>query len=124
MFGITPKIKGEIQKQQREFQKHRRSKKWNNLNLKVNEMVKSVKGIYYSNVVKDLKNSNKKEWYSKLKRISSYNIHLQEPTQASNICECTDNKQAERIADTFLKISQEYDALKFSDIVVPPFTKE
>ena len=71
-----------------------------------------------------MKSLNSKQWYSKLKRISSYNSHLLEPTQVSDISEHSDKDQAELIANKFSQISQEYDALNTCDIKVPPFTKE
>ena len=55
---------------------------------------------------------------------NSYDIHLKEPIQVSEICQYTKEEQAELIADIFSKISQEYDALKTSDILVPSFTRD
>ena len=88
------------------------------------ELVKKAKSKYYANFVEDLKNSNQKQLYSKLKKISSHNSKLHEPVQVSEICEYPDEKQAELIANKFSEISQEYSALKTSDISVPHFTKE
>ena len=121
---ITPQIKGEIRKRQREFQKNRQSEKYKQINLKVLKLVKTAKCKYSSNFVEDLKSSDSKQWYSKLKRISSYNSHLLEPIQVSEISEHTDKDQAELIANKFSEISQEYDALNTCDIQIPPFTKE
>ena len=120
---ITPQIKTAIRQRKREFSKHRRSQKWQSLNEKVLLKIGKAKRKYYSNMVEDLKSSNKKQWYSKLKRISSYDQHLTDPVQVSEICEYSDQEQAEMIANCFSKISQEYDALISSDIVLPPFTE-
>ena len=79
---------------------------------------------YYKNVVEDIKNSSEKQWYSKFKRISSYDIHLHEPIQVAEICEYTKEEQAEMIADKFSHISSEYDALKQCDVEVPLFLKD
>ena len=42
--------------------------------------------------------------------MSSYDTHLKEPTQVSDICEYTDKEQAEMLADIFSEISLQYDA--------------
>ena len=46
-----------------------------------------------------------------------------DPLQVSSICEYTDEEQEELIADSFSKISQEYDALNSCDISVPIFSE-
>ena len=86
---VTPQIKGLVRRRQREFRKHRRSLKWFNLNEKVMKLVTNAKSKFYANFVEDLKTSNENQWYSKLKRISSYDIHLKEPIQVSEICQYT-----------------------------------
>ena len=121
---VTSQIKTHIRKRQREYRKHRRSDKWSTLNDKVKELIKNAKGKYYKNVVADLKESNDGQWYSKLKKISSFNKHLQKPIIVSEISEYTDQEQADLIADKFSKISNEYDAIKTSDIKIPFFTQE
>ena len=45
---ITPQIKGEIRKRQREFQKHRQSQKYKEINFKVLKLVKTAKSRYYA----------------------------------------------------------------------------
>ena len=60
------------------------------LNISIENRVKIAKSKYYSNMIEDLKTSNEKQWYSKLKRISSYDQHLVEPVQISSICDKTD----------------------------------
>ena len=100
---VTPQIKTQIRRRKREYSKHRRSKKWHTLDEKVKQKIESAKSKYYSNMVEDIKNSNEKQWYSKLKRISSYDQHLVDPIQVSSICEYTKEEQAELIADSFFK---------------------
>ena len=121
---ITPQIKTLIRRRKREFTKHRRSAKWKGLNEKVINKIESAKSKYYSNMVEDIKSSNDKQWYSKLKRISRYDQHLVDPIQVSTICEYSDEEQAEMIADNFSKISQEYDALNTCDISIPSFSED
>ena len=52
---VTPQIKSAVRRRQREYRKHRRSDKWNNLDDKVNNLVSKAKRKYYANVVEDLK---------------------------------------------------------------------
>ena len=98
---VTPQIKTTIRKRQREYRKHRRSDKWAILDIKVKDLVKNVKAKYYKNVVQKLKESNDGQWYSKLKNMSRFDQHLQEPIILSEISEHSDQEQAELIADKF-----------------------
>ena len=121
---LTPQIKTAIRQKKHDFSKHRCSIKWNTPNEKVILKISKVKKKYLSNMVEDLSTSNEKQWYYKLKRISSYDQHLSDPVQVGEICEYTDQEQAELIATQFSKISQEYDALETNDIEIQPFTKD
>ena len=121
---IPPQIKTAIRKRKREFSKHRRSHKWHSLNENVLLKIEMAKKNYYSNMIEDLNTSNEKQWYSKLKRISSYDQYLRDLVQVSEICEYSDQEQAEMIATSFSKISQEYDVLKSCGVIVPPFPED
>ena len=65
----TDKIKSIKRKKSREYQKHRKSLKWRQLNLQYQKEIAAAKSKYYRNIVKDLKTSNVSQWYSKLKRL-------------------------------------------------------
>ena len=73
-------------------------------------------------MVKDIKTSNEKQWYSKLKIITRHGQHLVDPIEVNSICEYSYELQAEMIADKFSQISQGYDALNSHDISIHPFT--
>ena len=107
----------------REFHKHRRSIKWRELNVRYKKEVSSAKKNYYKNIIKDLKVSNPSQWYSKLKRICSFDQHKSDPVIVETIKHLSDEQQAEVIADKFSKVSQEYDPLKTEDIQVPKFSE-
>ena len=94
------------------------------LNDNVIDLINKSKGKYYKNVVEDIKNSNEKQCYSKLKRISSYDIHLHEPLQVAELCKYSKEEQAELFTDKFSNKIPDYDAFKQCDIQVPPFSKE
>ena len=75
-------------------------------------------------MVSDLKESNPKQWYSKLKRMSSHDQHKNEEYSVAEIESLSNKEQAEFIANHFSKISNEYEPLKSSDITVPLFDKK
>ena len=108
----------------REYSKHRRSIKWRDLDLRYKREVTSAKRKYYKNIIKDLKTSNTSQWYSKLKRLCSYDQQKLEPVIVESIKHLSDIDQAEAIADKFARVSQEYEPLKTEDIEVPEFDKE
>ena len=107
----------------REFSKNRKSLKWRDLNKRYEKSVKKAKKSFYKTFVKDLKFSKVGQWYSKLKRICSYDQQKAEPTIVESIKHLSDKEQAEKIADKFSKVSQEYEPLQTDDIKVPEFDK-
>ena len=107
----------------REFNKHRRSVKWREINFLYKKEVKRAKRTYYKKIIKDLKLSKPSQWYSKLKRLCSFDQHKSDPVIVETIKHLTDEQQAEVIADKFSKVSQEYQPLKKEDIVIPDFCK-
>ena len=65
------------------------------------------KSDYYKNIVQDLKTSNTKDWYSKVKRMCSIGQMKNEETNVESISTLTDKEQVEVIADEFEKISHD-----------------
>ena len=108
----------------REFHKNRKSIKWRDLNKRYKKEVSSAKKKYYTNIIKDLKTSNVSQWYSKLKRLCSYDQQKSEPVIVESIKHLTVQEQAEAIADKFSKVSQEYEPLKKEDVIIPVFDEE
>ena len=105
----------------REFNKHRSSQKWNNLNETYKACLSQAKLKYYKNIVQDLKTSNPSQWYSKLKRICSYEQERYAPLICSEIENLSDQEQAERIANHFCKVREKFDPLKIEDINIPHY---
>ena len=108
----------------REFNKHRSSKKWNDQNERYKKVLKQEKTKYYANIIKDLKQSNPSQWYSKLKRICSYDQTKYEPLNCGEIENLTDQEQADKIAEFFATPRQAYDALQSCDIKVTQIDKK
>ena len=96
----------------REFNKHRSSTKWFNLNLQYKCALSQAKKKYYQNIVKDLKTSNPSQWYSKLKRICSYDQEKTQPIICAEIETLTDQEQADKIAQHFSAVRQNSNLLK------------
>ena len=108
----------------REYNKHRRSNKWIELDKKYKLVVKQEKQKYYKNIVKDLKQSNPSQWYSKLKRLCSYDLEKQEVLKCEEIDQVPDQDQADILAEHFSKIRGKFDALKATDIIIPSFNQD
>ena len=70
-------------------------------------------------MIKDLKNSNPRLWYSKLKRMMCYDDKISGNIQVGDISHMTSKEQANILADHFSSISREYDPLLASDIEYP-----
>ena len=101
-------------KRKREFHKHRKSNRWKHLNKQFRESCSQAKKDYYLNIVQDLKTSNSKQWYSKVK--SNIENDKSQKVIVESMEDKPDNIQAEIIADQFSKISNEYSALISTDI--------
>ena len=112
----TSEIKDISRRKKREFFKKRKSPKWKRLNCLLESKCEIAKANYYENIVSDLKTSNPSQWYSKLKRMSSYDQLRTECINVDEIMDLSPKEQANRIADNFAKVSNEYSQLKTSDI--------
>ena len=107
----------------REFNKHRSSVKWASLNKLYKLSLSEAKQKYYKNIIKDLKISNPSQWYSKLKRICTYDQDRYDPIICSEIETYSDQDQADKIAEYFCKVREKFSPLKTSDISIPPFNE-
>ena len=112
----NPAIKDLDRKCKREYNKHRKSKRWKYLNTKFEQMCSNAKSNYYRNIVEDLKTSNPGQWYSKLKRLSSHN---QQQSEIEELTGMTDSQQAEAIADHYANVANKFSPLKDQDVTLP-----
>ena len=74
-----------------------------------------LKENYYENRVKDLKSSNISQWYSKLKRMSTVDPTKEEVIEVEELMEFSNQIQAEKIADHYSLISNQYGPIKLED---------
>ena len=105
-------------KRKKEYSKHKRSRKWKKLNEIYQEKSDEAKENYYTNIVEDLKTSNVGKWYSKLKRMSTDDKTKCDKVNVLSLTDLPPNAQAEKIADSFAKVSNEYQPIKSEDIDV------
>ena len=116
---FTPELKILDRKRKIEFKKHRHSKKYLELNKKFKKKCKHSKKYFYKPFIQDLKVSNPRQWYSKVKRITCYKIHENELPQCQEISSFDDQNQAELIADIYEKVAHSYEPLKDGDVLLP-----
>ena len=105
---MSPELKQIHRAKQREFYKHRKSTKYQKLKKKFKRLKKKILKEFYSNFVSDLKTTDPGKWFKMAKRIGAIddinggNIQVQSLTNLNN-AQC-----AQKIAEHFAKISQEY----------------
>ena len=117
---ISHQLKVLDRKRKRLYRKERRSEKWKTMDKLFKKEVKSAKAKFYKNTIDDLKTRNPGQWYSCLKRITAYD---QKGAQINidEISHLSDQDQAEKIADKFTSIPNQFEELKSEDISIPPF---
>ena len=104
-----------------EYNKHRSSDKWRALDSKYKNCLSQAKTKFYKNMISDLKQSNPSQWYSKIKRICSYDQERYDPLNCSEIEMLTDQGQAEKNADRFWSVRQQFDAVNPNEIKIPKY---
>ena len=99
-----------------EYNKHRKSFKWTKMNDKYLKVIKIEKQKHDEKMVKDLKQSEPNQWYSKLKRLCSYDLEKQEVLQCDELSHLEDHKQADILVEHFSNVRSKFDALQACDI--------
>lgn len=116
MQWVTSEVKRFDRLLKREYRKHKRSSKWKRLNEKYIQICEKAKSDYCENIVTDLKTSNPSQWYSKVKRMSSYSQQKDVDAEVQDLVGQSVPVQAEKIADQFAEISNLYSPLKSENI--------
>ena len=112
---ISPELKNLDRRRKREFFKNHKSKLWTKLNSEFEEKSSVAKQRYYTNIVSDLKETNTGKWYSKIKRMSGQDTDRENVILVEELSGYSDQEQADRIAESYAKISNQYDEIKTSD---------
>ena len=84
-----------------------------------NEELENAKMRFFTNKIKKLRRTNPRKWHSELKKLTRFDQHEGEEITVEEIKDLTDEEQAEKIAEKFAKISQEYERLEKDDIEIP-----
>ena len=103
----------------REYNKNKKSKKWEALRQEFIERSLHLKELYYINMVEDLKNSNVGQWYSKVRKMSEIDPTSEEKIQVQEIINEPSKTQAELIANKFSEIPKLYRHLKPENVEIP-----
>ena len=115
---FTPKLKDLDRSRKRLYHKQRRSPRWKALDKEFKKEVKLAKQNFYKTIVADLKEKNPKQWYSVVKRLTSYEDNSKE-TNIESINHLSSQQQCELIACEFSKIPNTYSPLHTQDIDIP-----
>ena len=89
-------------KRNREFNKHRKSSKYVQLDQRYNELLSKSMKHFYKKRIKSLKTANPRQWYRNLKKIVGYDVRDDKPL-VDDIKHLSDTEQAEFIADSFIR---------------------
>ena len=68
--------------------------------------------------IEDCKNARTSQWYSKLKRITRHDQHLQESFDVEELAGISREEQGKAILDSILKLINSYEPLKSENIKV------
>ena len=122
---FTQSLKVLDRKRKREFTKNRRSPRYLSLQQEFKTKCSKSKKDFFRKMTQQVKEANPSRWYSILKRISNYDSEKHEDLKIEDINHLSDQEQAEAIAESINKISQEYTEVKVEEIdipIIPPDT--
>ena len=120
----TDKLKRLKRKKSREYYKNRKSLRWEKINHEYKTELEKAKKVFYNKKIRKLRRTQSKYWYRELKKITSFDQLSNEDIIVDEIKELSAEEQAEKIADKFASVSQEFDAIETKDIEVPEFKNE
>ena len=116
---FTPELKTLDKRRKQEYRRHRRSFKWRALNRQFKDKLAAAKSSFYEKKIKDLKEGEPGQWYSKLKRLCSFDQEKSAEILCEEISGHSDQEQAEILADSFSGISNEYELIKEDELTIP-----
>ena len=119
----TEHLKVLDRKRRREFRKGRRSDRYKTIQKEYNIKCSRAKKKFFSEMVRQVRESNPSQWYSLLKRITKYDTQKEE-LHVAEISHLTDEEQVEAIANHFNATSQEYKQVEKEDIELPEISPE
>ena len=108
---MSPDLKLLHRKVQREFVKHRKSKKWRKLNKAFKRLKRKAFQSLYPNFVSELKRTNPAKWYQMAKRIGAVDQMNSGETKVEVLQGLSNKQGAQKIAQHFASVSNEYSPL-------------
>ena len=113
---MTPHLKTLNRKLKREFYKNRKSSKWKKLKRKFKKLKRNTIKSFYANFVSELKETNPAKWYSMAKRLGTEQSNRDNRLNVECLKGMDDKEAAEKVAQHFSSISQEYEPLNTSKL--------
>ena len=110
----TQELKELDRKKKREFFRHQKSAKWRQLQVEYKKKIGIEKSKYYKNMVKDLKNSNPRKWYEKVRRMSGKDS-LAKLVEVEELDGVDFDQQAQLIADFYANTRNKFDPINRDD---------
>ena len=118
---FTEKLKKLQRKKHRLFRQNRNSEKYKRIKKIYDSEIKKTKINFKKKTIDEVLTAKSGQWYSKLKRMTNFNMERSDKVQVDEISHLPDQAQSEAIADSFSAISNEYESIKRDDISIPPF---
>jgi hypothetical protein len=113
---MNPALKQMHRSMKREYYKHRRSPKYKKLKSKFKKMKRKAVKTFYSSFVSDLKTTDPARWYSMAKRIGALDQMSNGDIRVESLLNYNNKECAEKIAEHFAKISNEYSPVNLSQL--------
>ena len=113
---FSPQLKQLNRAMKREFYSHRKSKKYKKLKSKFKKLKKSTIRSFYSGFVTDLKSINPGKWYKMAKKIGAVDQMTGGDTQVESLSNYNNSECAQKIAQHFAAISNEYEPVDISQL--------
>ena len=105
---MSPELKQLHRAMQREFYKHRKSKKQKKMKTKYKKLKRRTIKTQYSNFLSELKLTNPGKWYTMAKKIGAVDKMSGGNVQVDSLSNFSDAESAQKIAEHFAAISNEY----------------
>ena len=111
---MSPELKQIHRSMQREFFKHRKSLKYKQLKSKYKKLKKKSIRSFYTNFVSELKSTDPGRWFSMAKKIGAVKEPNGGEIQVESLSNLTNKECAEKIAQHFSAVSNEYQPINYS----------
>ena len=112
---VTKEIKVLDRQRKREFSKHNKSEKWQNLHEKYINLMQKSKVAYSKSIVNDLKSSNPSQWYSKVKRMSNINRVSDDDYFIEEFCDLNLQTQADQLVNFYASTRNQFQSISEDD---------